>query len=225
MNLFDYLRQYFYEAYEFWIDVAIECYGSWYVPDALGDLFNKVATAFLYMAFKFADAAEWYRDVAGAIKTILTWDFIWDKIKEYAEPLFEIIKALTAFGTAFGDLVTTWWETTLEAVKELIATAVEALPGLKEAWDSFWDTVWPEFIGVFDTLKGAWDDFVTNTLPNLLDFTKLGEWWEGKLPDIGSLITSTLGNWFPFYDTLASFFINPLDWLEKTFTDWFLGEE
>lgn len=72
----------------------------------------------------------------------------------------------------------------------------------------------------FSELKAAWDSFWTQTLPSLINISWLTSWWRGKLPDIKSLIDSTLLEWFPDYnnirDTLLDvkeFFIDPLKWL------------
>ena len=129
-------------------------------------------------------------------------------------------------------IVNDWWTTILPYIISYVDAAIEGLAELKVAWCSFWKITFPNWTTELLRVGSELRDFFTITLPNLLTFSWLGIWWCSRLLDIQNLIDSTVKDWLPFYDDLVElwngiveFFTDPLTWLERKFTDWFLGEE
>lgn len=172
-------------------------YAGWPLS-LIASWFYSLAVAANNLAWGFYNFSNWVSDVASKVANILSWDFIWSKIKEYAQPLFNILQSLSSWWNSIWSVVGTWWTAIQTNVKEWIATATQGLAGLLAAWDTFWTTIFP----------------------TLVNFDWLETWWNSRLLGIQSLIDSTIKTWFPFYDDLSrlwgnirDFFTDPLQWL------------
>lgn len=153
--------------------------------------------------------------IANWAEAVSNWlvDFraeVLDVIDLFLANLNQAISNILNTITAWGDILGEWWEDKKLLILGWIEAAIEGFNNLKVAWDNFW----------------------TTAFPNLVNFQWLTDWWGNRLSEIDTLITSRLQEWFPFYNTLSEmwnsiveFFIDPLDWLETRFTDWFLGKE
>uniref|UniRef100_A0A6M3JZB2 Uncharacterized protein n=1 Tax=viral metagenome TaxID=1070528 RepID=A0A6M3JZB2_9ZZZZ len=223
------LVKYLYQAFG---DAALWCWNSTLPLDWLGDFFLEVYNHLTDLHYSLYLFARDYEDLWDAIVNILTESDIFRILRDwlnYAENAWNWIKNFIQYpGEALGD----WWQGALDTVKDLIAVAVEGLIELKVAWDSFWTITFPNWTTELLRIGLELSDFFTITLPGLLTFDWLGIWFDNRLEDIQSLINSTIQVWFPFYNDLVElwndileFFTDPLTWLEKKFTDWFLGEE
>uniref|UniRef100_A0A6M3XU29 Uncharacterized protein n=1 Tax=viral metagenome TaxID=1070528 RepID=A0A6M3XU29_9ZZZZ len=123
----------------------------------------------------------WVEYAADKIATILSEGDIWAFLTlpiEWAQAAWNWV--IDAFQNVW-NVITDWWEVTKTTVLGWIDLAVEGFSELKTAWHNFW----------------------TATLPNLLDWFKLENWWVGKLFAVDGLIGSKLTEWFPFYDELV----------------------
>jgi len=99
-----------------------------------------------------------------------------------------------------------WWPIALDYVMTYINNAVEGLTELREAWDTFW----------------------TVTLPSLVSLDWLGIWWEGKIEDVQSLITTAIENlnilmvgWQEIRDQVFEFFNDPYGWIYNRLDEFF----
>ena len=130
------------------------------------------------------------------------------------------------------NIVEDWWSSAQWTVRSWIAMATQGFNTLIVWWDEFWKITWPGWMATLEVLGDDVTHFFTHTLPDLLDYLKLENWWNGKLFAVDGLIGSRLVEWFPFYDDLVEiwndvveFFSDPGEFLLSRLTDWFLGKE
>lgn len=148
---------------------------------------------------------------------------VWQKVQEIVSPsqLFKLFSSwidkaeqawdwiVNAFGNIW-DIISQWWLTIRDTVLSWIDSAKEFASQIVE-----------NLTLEFNELRAKWDEFWTKTLPKLAD-------WTG----VSRLINTTISQWFPFYDVLATFigeigefFTNPLNYIVSRLEDWFWGEE
>lgn len=158
------------------------------------------------LAYGLYEFHKWYLEVIENLLDILDWASIKEKILAWVPDLEDVIDWWTEWWTWVDSRITTWWKATLADVKALIATAVEGL----------------------SDLLTAWDDFLTETLPGLLDMEALLAWWSGKLEDITGMFDTFLdeikGNWEGWLDVkddVAEFFSNPHQWVYNKLDEFF----
>ena len=178
------------------------------------DLLTPIATFWL-----------WAEDIATKIVTVFTSDGILGLINWWFPDLGNVIEWFIGRWNWFISAVGDWWADTKTEVLGWIDMATEGFNALIAAWDEFWRITWPEWMATLEVLRGEVSDFFTKTLPNLLNYLKLENWWNGKLFAVDGLIGSKLAEWFPFYDDLAEFFSDPMEFLLAKLADWFLGKE
>ena len=179
--------------------------------------------AFYYLTWYFGQFNEWLDWAAGRIDAILSISSITAYFQtwiDYATDAWDWVK--NALGNVWL-IVESWWSSTKLTVQAWIDTATEGFDALRVVWDEVWTITWPQWTATLEVLGSEVSDFFTNTLPTLLDYLKLENWWNGKLLAVDGLIGSTLAEWFPFYDDVAEFFSDPGEFLLSRLTDWFLG--
>jgi len=223
---------FFNDAADFFYDLYQETY-DWIKP------FKYVSNLFLFICYVFEDLAWAFRDFGDLIwdwkyeiEGILSWSTIRSYIRNWLPDLEDAIEWWWDWWDWVTDTVDEWWYSTKNTVQAWIDVAVEGLDTLKVAWSDFWNITFPQWTSKLTTLRAEWDNFWTLTLPGLVSQIDLGVWWQSRLLDIDLLMDTKIKDWFPFYDSLSQlwdsvveFMGGPLDWLEKKFTDWFLGAE
>ncbi len=216
---------YFYEAY-------LEVNGWVWPFRALAFPLWLIYEAFYYTAFYFGEFNEWLAWAAGKLAEIFSIEQIADHFRWVIEAALAAWDwVVNAVGNVWA-IIDSWWTSAKFTVLGWIDIATEGFNNLKVLWDEFWKITWPQWTATLEVLGSQVGDFFTHTLPNLLDWLKLENWFNGKLFAIDGLIGSRLAEWFPFYDNLieiwndiVEFFSNPGEFLLSRFTDWFLGPE
>jgi hypothetical protein len=168
--------------------------------------FYVLHIVFANLALLFGKFLDWVTTLGDQIQHLLSWDSIKKLILGWLPSLDEVVAWFSSWRDKIWGVVESWWEAISTTVLGWIDIVAKALEGLRVEWDHFWNT----------------------TLPWLVSFDWLGQWWAGQLPGIQSLIYSTLKTWFPFYDELASlwgeikaFFADPLQWVYNKLDEFF----
>ena len=225
INALNSVSSWFYQIY-------LEVYG-WVYPFWLAaGFFYQLCSLFNTLAWQFYYFSSWVSDVAAKVAEILNWSTIWSYILSYVPNLTQIRDWFYSWWSNVTSVVTSWWSTTQYTVQGWISTAAQPFNAMLTAWNSFWNSLWPQLTGSFNSLKSAWDNFWGVTFPTLVSFSWLTTWWSSRLQDVQGLINSSLKTWFPFYDdlvklwsSLTAFFTNPVEFIWERFADWFLGPE
>ena len=198
------------DAAIWFLDLHVECLYSYYIPDAVADIFYDLYRVFAHLAMSFYDFNELLEDWEDEIRDILSWSNIRSLIRDWLPDLEDTIDWWIDRWHWFQNEVGDWWDDVKSTVQGWIDIATEGLDSLVAEWDNFW----------------------TVTFPTLVSFDWLDTWWKDRLKDIDKLINDTIKDWFPWYDNLVQvkdelfeFFTDPLEWLLGKFTDWFLGPE
>lgn len=207
------IEDYFYDAY---LEVWDWVYPFW----LLGYPLLSISRGFGWLAYYFGEFRNWLLWAKDEIDDILSWGNIKSRIRDWLDGIEDLVEWFGEWADHLLSTVNSWWEAVQVTVKGWIAIAVEGLAPLLEAWSTFWSTIWPEWTGKLSELRSLWDNFVEETLPGLLDLTKLTEWWNARLVEIQQLINTALADWFPFYDELVAIwedikelFADPETWL------------
>lgn len=199
--------------------------------------------AFNGIIFLFRSMAEWFYEAAEKVARIpllgsLLADPLWwagnrcegisnafinvrDLIDIEVLPILRVVLTPDNILHYLGE----WWEATAQPwVESALEWALTNL-GIKavvKAWSTFWNDIWPEWTREWDIILVKWDFFWKVTLPGLLTWQWLTDWWSGRLLDINSLITSAFTlredfwrGWSDFRDQVAELFEDPEDWLLK----------
>ena len=221
--------KYLYQAFG---DMALWCWAHDPPFGWLGDRFLDVYDVLTDLHYGLYLFDQEYEDLWERVLDIITESDIFRMLQtwlNYAEDAWDWV--LYAFSNVIA-IVDVWWGSIIPTIQGWIDIATEGFAELRVAWDNFWEITFPNWTTELLRIGSELSDFFTITLPGLLTFDWLGIWWNDRLSDIDSLINSTVQAWFPFYDDLVElwnsiveFFTDPLTWLEKKFTDWFLGEE
>lgn len=198
-------------------------------PDWAGfvsDFFYGIYGRFKWLTRWFGDFNEWVEDTVDRLRDILDFGDIWSLFRtwfEWAEDAWYWVRY--AFENVL-DVITEWWPSILNIIKDYIAIAVEGLTDLLATWDEFWTVTFPSWTSKLDDLKATWDNFWVTIFPDLVSFTWLETWWNSRLLDIQSLIESWTLTLAPFWegwqeirDTVLEFFADPLKWLYDRLED------
>ncbi|KKN28991.1 hypothetical protein LCGC14_0848570 [marine sediment metagenome] len=219
------VSDFFYEAY---LEV-----NSWVWPfRGLAFPLHLIYRAFFYVAHYFGVFAEYMVMVATRIVQIFSLEQITAYLQNVIDAAFNAWDWISnAFGNVW-NIIDDWWTAATLTVQGWIEIATEGFTNLKVLWDEFWVITWPRWTATLAALGSQIGDFFTNTLPDLLSYLKLENWWNGKLFAIDGLIGSKIVEWFPFYDNLVEiwndiveFFSDPGEFLLSRLADWFLGPE
>lgn len=222
MNVFDTIRGWFINARDFFIWLAIESYSAFYIPNAIGDLFNSLSTFCHNVAVYLWDVARWYDDVTSKIANLLTYSNIYSYFKSYFDYAINAWNWITNAWSNVTDIINIWWSTSKLTVQSWIDTAISGAQGLVgqlEAWVS--------------NLQSAWDDF-KSMIPSISEILAwFANWWGKILANIiswGALTgleiqalinTATKEILTPaqplidLKDSIVEFFVDPEDWLYK----------
>lgn len=211
----NYISSLFYELY---ID---SLYAGWPL-EILADWFLSISNYFADLALDFSDFGSWVNSVTDQIAGFLNWTNIWSNLISWV-PNIEALN--TWFYTWWDNVLTvvnTWWTSTMEEVQgwidavrnyalALYDNLLATVNYLSETWDNFWTITWPALVADLGGLRSSWESFLSTTLPDLAT-------WAG----VGSIVESTIQNYFPFYDELVSLwggilemFTDPEDYLIK----------
>lgn len=225
VKMFQDVSGFFYDAY---LEVLGWVWPFWLLSYPLYDLSYASMWIATYMSL-FSTLWEWAK---WEIRTILNWEEIKSSIRSWLWGIEEVLDWWGSWWEWVAQEIDDWWSSVRYTVQGWIDAAVEGLEGAWQAWLDFRDDLWPAFVATFNDLKAAWDNFWTVILPDLVDFTWLTTWWNGKLLEINALIDSWVLSLAPFWegwqdirDSVLEFFTDPLEWLWVRFTDWFLGPE
>lgn len=219
------IEDYFYNAYS-------EVYGwvtpFWYLSIPL----LYASRGFGWLAYYFSSGNQWLYDANIKLGQLLNWSAIWSLIKSYIPNWDKIGSWFSSWTTIVSDTISSWWSATSTNVLSWISIATQGLAELKVAWSNFWNITFPGWTSSLDSLKSAWDSFWIINYPKLLKIVDLEDWWQSRLLDIQSLVNTAIVNitpavegWQELRNQVTEFFTNPWEWLEKKFTDWFLGAE
>ena len=186
--------------------VYLEVLASWYIPNIIGLLFLYVSDRFMDLAAFFTSFLAWVINADNWLARILRAEDIWALLSlpiQWAQIAYNWV--VNAWNIVTG-WIDDWWDWTTTTVQGWIDIATEGLASLRVAWDNFWNY----------------------TLPNLLDYFKLENWWSTKLFGFDTLIDSTLKRWFPWYETLVNiideifaFFADPVEYAYNKMDEFF----
>lgn len=219
------ISQWFYDAYQ---EVKDWVWPFYLLKYPLYAIYGR----FMWLSEEFYDFSEWLEWAADLLGSVFSWTTIKSLIRSWLPGLEAAIDWFLSWTTWVGQYITDWWSGILPYILTYVDNAVGGLVDLATIWDNFWTVTWPQWMSLFDELVSSWDDFWTNIFPDLVSFTWLTTWWNGKLLEIDTLINSWFLAFAPFWsgwqeirDNVLEFFADPLEWLWTRFTDWFLGPE
>lgn len=221
ISFFNDLSSYSYNAY---LEV-----NSWVFPlYNLAPPLYALSLAFNSIAWQFYYFNNWCVDVWGRVQAILTEGDIWSILAipiSYAQVAYQwIVNAASNVWSIIGN----WWSTIQPTILSWIEQAkayalslynilLSSLVSLQAAWNNFVDKI-PTIDEIIAWFRNWWGEVLA----------KIIAWWREQLPDIQSLINSTLLSWFPFYDefvsiysTIREFFADPLQWLYDRMEEFF----
>lgn len=188
--------------------------------DNIAWLFYGLSITFNRIAWAFYDLGTWAYDVQDRLAGILSFDEIRRQLKLYLDYAVAAWSWVTDAWLNVTDIVDDWWLARSVTIRSWIDTATQGLSELRAAWEEFRLNQLPRLEGDVATLYGRWRVFWTETLPNLVNFTQLGEWWNGKTLDIQLLINGAFtlreGMWQGWQDLrgqVAELFADPEKWL------------
>lgn len=232
MRFMDWIIERFVDISTWFLELYIEA-RDWLWPMYYSAyLFYEISDLFFDLALDFSSFNNWLEWADEEIEDILSWSNIRSLIRGWLDGIEDMVDWFADWWENVIDAIGEWWEATLQDVKDLIASAVQGFDNLVEAWDTFWNITWPEWLDNFGELKSAWDNFWAVNFPTLVDFTWLGVWWDARLTDIQELINTAIQEiaplmegWQEVRETVGEFFSDPLEWLWGRFANWFLGPE
>jgi len=200
MNFFDRIRSWFNYATQLFVNLALESYSSWYIPDVMGDLFNGLSTFTARVSGYFYDASNWYDWVIDEVSEILSWSTIWSYIQYYIPNWNKIGQWFSGWGSYVLSIINAWWSQRWLEIQGYVDSIMDTLPSL------------PDLSAILDWFA-SW---TANVL------TTVNTWWQGKLLDIESLINSAFlardslwSGWQELRSQVSEFFSDPEDWLYK----------
>lgn len=205
---------------DWWLRWAADAENYWWPLNQLTPLITAISNVIDGISGALFQLTLWFESFVAQAAEFLSWDEIQDRLQSFLDQVTEI---WTWFLDRWGnvtDVVEGWWEGALSQVKDLIAVATEGLAIVYREWNNFWTITWPEFVGDLQQLSTSWDDFRTNTLPNLVSNSALVSWWQDRILDVQDLINSAFtlrddlwAGWQEWRDSVAEFFSDPLKWL------------
>ena len=217
---------------DFFYDIYIEVL-DWVWPFWLAaEFFLDLSYGFNDLAWDFYDFAGWVSDVWDMVLDILSWSAIRGLIRDWLDGIEGMVDWFQDWALRIGQEIEDWWLSTLATVQGWIDFATQGFDEMVAAWTDFWLTLWPDILSAVGTLQSYWNDFWANIYPNLVSFAWLTTWWTSTMGEVVSLIDTAFilreslwAGWQDVRDAVFEFFTDPWAWLEKKFTDWFLGPE
>ena len=193
-------------ASDFFYDIYREVL-DWVYPFWLAaGFFYDLSRVFNWLAYDFADFAEWVYDTVDKLGTILSWSTILSLIRSWLPDLEDVVDWWNSWRIWVFQEIANWWSFTQTAVQGWIDTATQGLSELITAWDNFWTVIFP----------------------TLVDFTGLATWWTATMGEVLNLIdtaftlrASLWEGWQEIRNQVVEFFADPLEWLYSRFEEFF----
>jgi len=206
MYVIDKIAEYTGEIADWFYEVYLDIY-DWVWPFyKAADWFYDLCYSTNKIKWRFEDFSEDMDAFVDDLEDILSWSNIRSLIRSWLPDVEDAIDWFTDRWYWFQDEISDWWNDKVNDVKDLIDTATEGLDNLLEAWDNFW----------------------RSTLPNLVNFTWLGIWWQSRLLEIDTLIGSWLASFAPFWEgwqevrqEVVDFFADPYQWIYDRLDEFF----
>ena len=195
-------EQFFYDAYQ---EVKGWIYPFYLLKYPLYGLYG----VFLWLVEGFYEFYQWLNWAADQIDEILTWANIRYLIESWYQDIEAALAWFRSWTTWVGQYITDWWSGILPYILTYIDNAVEGLGDFATTWNNFWN----------------------NVFPTLITFDFIDTWWQSRLLEIDTLISSWLTSFQPFWEgwqeireEVQSFFADPLQWAYDKldeFFEWF----
>ena len=192
--------------YQVFADMALWCWAHDPPFGSIGSWFAQIYDHLTDLHYGLYLFAEDYESLWEGIIGIITESDVFSLLQSwltFAEDAWYWV------ANAFNNVVSIiweWWPIALGYVMTYVDNAVEGLVELREAWDTFW----------------------TVTLPSLISFDWLGIWWEGRIEDVQSLITTAVEDienlmlgWQEVRDSVLEFFGDPYGWIYDRLDEFF----
>ena len=215
------IQEFFYDAYQ---EVKDWVWPFYLLKYPLYGLYGS----FYWLEDGFYDFYQWLLWAEERLEETFSWPYIRSLISSW---LYGIESALEWFGNwAYWvrEEINEWWQPILLYVLGYIDLAVEGLANLVTTWDYFWNVTWPGLLDELVILKATWDNFWSVTFPTLVNFDWLNIWWNSRLQEVDTLISSWLTSFSPFWEgwqevrqELGDFFTDPLQWAYDKLDEFF----
>lgn len=186
--------------------------------------FYSLSRAFNWLAWDFADFADWVDDVADQVADTLGFSDIYLYFRTYFDAALDAWDWVRYAWSNVTGIIDAWWSSTRWTVQGWIDIATQGFDSLAAAWSDFWNITWPQWTSKLDLLAADWSTFWAVTFPTLVSFDWLTTWWNSRVAEVQSLIDSgfTLrepfwAGWQDWRDKVTEFFTDPEDWLYKSF--------
>ena len=228
MNPFDYIRNWFITARDIFIQLAINSYSEFYIPDTFGDWFNNLSTFCHNIAVRLFDVARWYDDVTAKIVNVLSLDQILAYFQTWISYATDAWSWVVNAWSNVTSIIDNWWSSAqytvlawIEEAKQWALTQIATLEDTVSYVIAWWNEFYPK-IPTIDEILAWFSDWWAKIL------APLTSWWNEKLLEVRSLIESEIRDWLPFYDELTTlwgdiklFFADPLQWAYDKLDEWF----
>jgi len=202
------IRSFLYSIASFFWNLYVIVSGwIWPFNQAAG-LFRSIGTFIDNIVFEIWQFDVWLQGVVSQIGTYLTWANLTSWFSQFLDMITGAWNWVINWWNNVWNAINSWWNTVYPIVQSWISSATQGLSGL----------------------LSSWQNFVTVTLPSLVNWQSIYAWFSSQLGVISGLIDSAFtirtqfwAGWQEVRDNVFSFLSNPLDWLEQRFTDWFFG--
>ena len=158
----------------------------------------QLSALFMTMAEGLANFNTWVSDVTKLITSVLSWDSIRAMILGWLPGLLGLLSWFSTWSDQLLAIVNNWWSGVQATVWGWIDAATQGLGELIAAWGEFRDS----------------------TLPNLVSWSWLQDWWNSRVLEVQGLIDSGFklreGLWAGWQDyrvKVGEFFADPGAWL------------
>ncbi|MFH0913869.1 MAG: hypothetical protein V1849_01090 [Chloroflexota bacterium] len=170
--------------------------------------FSNLSVLFVKGAASVSDFSVWVDQVTQQLAGLSSWENLKATILGWFPRLVPMLAWFGDWWNFVWAKVETWWLTVQPIVQGWINTATLGLSELMVAWNNFWRV----------------------TFPTLINWEGINTWWNAKYLEVETSINSAFtereglwSGWQDIRDNVVTFFQDPLGFLEKKFTDWFLG--
>lgn len=223
MNAFDYIVQILYALRRWTYDAAHACWDSNWVPNVVGDwiwdFYEQLAT---WIA-KTNQLSGWYNYTVRKITTFLNIDEIRASLKTWLDAAQDAWNwVVNHFQNVVSD-VATWWyaynnpiRLFIEGIRSNLQTAISslttALTGFRQIWDTFWTSIWPQFLR---ELQVKWNEF-SQALADLWQkvTVALSDFWNNKVwPGLKSIWQFLAELHIPTWEEIWNYIFSKIPWI------------